>query len=146
MRSHQRVNLERLGRVSLFAGCTGRELEAIARLCTEVEVPAGEVLCREAEPGHQCFVIVEGEVSVAIGGREVAVLGAGSFFGEAAVLDRGLRMATVSARSPLAVLAFTPPEFLELLNAAPRVSARVLVAVETRLRLVSRALYAQQPV
>jgi CRP-like cAMP-binding protein len=146
MRSHQRADLERVGQISLFAGCTPRELAAISRLCTEVEVPAGEVLCRESEPGHQCFVIVEGEVSVAIGGREVALLGPGSFFGETAALDRGLRMATVSSCSPLSVLAFTPSEFQAVFEVAPRVARRVLVAVESRLRMVSRTLYAQAPV
>jgi CRP-like cAMP-binding protein len=141
VRSYRRVNTDHISGVSLFSGCSPDELQEIARLCMEVQVAPGTVLCREGQPGDQCFIISDGEVSVSVGGREIAVLGPGSFFGEAAIMDHGLRMATVEALTPLRLLAFTPSEFLTLLHQLPRVSCRVLVGVENRLRLVSRSLF-----
>ena len=62
-----------------------------------------------AETGGDFFLIVEGEVEVAVDGTLIATLAAGDFFGELGALDWGAgygypRMATVTARTPLRVV------------------------------------------
>jgi CRP-like cAMP-binding protein len=104
------------------------------------ERPAGTVLCTEGRAGQECFVLVAGEVTVAIGGSEVATLGAGSVFGELAVLDGEPRTATATATTPVCVLVFTRREFADLLEDAPRVARRILATVGARLRQTDRRL------
>jgi CRP/FNR family cyclic AMP-dependent transcriptional regulator len=138
------AKIQRLAGIPLFAGARPRELEAIARLCTEVSVPEGRTLCREGEAGHEFFVLEEGTVAVTVGGREVATLGAGEFFGELALLDAGPRNATVTARTPVRVLVVSRQEFTGLLEQDPVVAVRMLPAIGARLRQQAAAQAAQQ--
>jgi CRP/FNR family cyclic AMP-dependent transcriptional regulator len=131
--------IDQLRRVSLFAGCTGKELERIDRLGCPNEVEAGTVLCRQGSVGRQIFVILDGEATVTIDGADVAHLGSGSFFGEMSVLDGTPRVGTVTAKTRMALLVFTPQELAELLNNA-RVVRRMLATVSGRLRLADRSL------
>ena len=128
------AKIERLAGIPLFAGSRPRELEGVARLCTEVDVPAGRTLCREGETGQEFFVLESGTVSVEVGGRQVATLGPGDFFGELALLDAGPRNATVTAQSDVKVLVVSRQEFMGLLEEEPVVAVRMLPAIGARLR------------
>ena len=138
------AKIERLAGIPLFAGSRPRELEAIARLCTEVSVPAGRTQCREGEMGQEFFVLEEGTVAVTVGGREVSTLGPGEFFGELALLDAGPRNATVTAQTPVRVLVVSRQEFSGLLEEDPIVAVRMLPAVGARLRQQAAAHAAKQ--
>lgn len=143
---HHDAKTKRLASISLFAGTGGRELERIARLCTEVEVPAGRVLCREGEHGHEFFVIESGTVAVTVGGTKVATLGPGDFFGELALLDAGPRSATVTAETDVMVLVVSQQEFIGLLEEEPMVAVRMLPAIGARLREGAKSAQEQPPV
>lgn len=125
--------LEHLSRVPMFSACSRQELQAIARRSTDVSFPAGEVLLREGEPGYEAFVIVDGAVQVSRGGREVAVLGAGDFFGELALLDRSPRTATVTTVAPTEAVVLTLQEFDALLEEAPTLARKILQGLARRL-------------
>ena len=131
--------IERLGSVSLFAGCTTKELERIAGLGCPSEVPAGSLLCRQGAVGRQTFVILEGEAAVTIDGGVVAHLGPGTFFGEMSVIDGTQRVATVTAATDMTVLTLSVQELRELMD-IPRVVRRMLATVSGRLRLADRSL------
>jgi CRP/FNR family transcriptional regulator, cyclic AMP receptor protein len=64
------------------------------------EFAAGDVLFREGEPGDQMFVIQSGAIRItkAIAGedRVIAMLGAGEFLGELAILNNKPRSATAT--------------------------------------------------
>jgi CRP-like cAMP-binding protein len=130
---------EQLRNVSLFAGCTDKELQRIDRLGTPSQVPAGFVLCRQGAVGRQSFVILDGEATVMIDGAKVADLGPGSFFGEMSVIDGAQRVATVTAATQMTVLALTPQELRELMD-VPNVVRRVVATLSGRLRLADRSL------
>jgi CRP-like cAMP-binding protein len=101
-------------------------------------MPAGKVVCREGVLGHQAFVIVSGEVSVTVAGKEVARLGPGNLCGEMALLEGGIRSATVTAVTPVDVLALSVSDFNEMLRVAPTVNRRMLVSLSARLREADR--------
>ncbi|PAA48819.1 hypothetical protein BOX15_Mlig001517g6 [Macrostomum lignano] len=74
----------------------------------------GDVICRQGEPGDAMYFILDGSVSVLVGGKQVRTMGANEFFGERAlVLDEG-RAATCSALSDVK-LAKLPKESFEML-------------------------------
>jgi CRP-like cAMP-binding protein len=68
------AKLKALGQVPLFAHCSRKELEFIAREGDEVEMPAGKTLTREGRPGDTFYVLLEGEAEVKIGGKTRRVL------------------------------------------------------------------------
>lgn len=63
----------------------------------------GRTLATEGEPGTSLMLILDGVVSVAVGGETLGELGPGAVLGERAVLEGGLRTATVTAVTPVRV-------------------------------------------
>jgi CRP/FNR family transcriptional regulator, cyclic AMP receptor protein len=142
----QDAKTERLSGIPLFARSGARVLERIARLCTEVRLPAGSVLCREGEAGAEFFVLESGTVAVQVGGSQVATLGPGDFFGELALLDAGPRTATVVAETEVHVLVVSRQEFGGLLDQEPQLAVRMLPAIGARLRALASAAQSTPPV
>jgi CRP-like cAMP-binding protein len=127
----------KLAAVPIFSGCTRRELGIIRRGAKELTHPAGAVIAREGQRGIGLFLILEGECSVSIGGRERARLGPGQFFGEIALLDGGPRTATVTAVTDVRLLGLTEWVFRGLLAEHPSIALKTLEAVAGRLRSVA---------
>ena len=100
-RFRQDTKVAALKRSPLFEGLSRRQLVEIARLTDDLEEPAGTVLCKEGSCGREFFVITDGEAVVTRGGKRLATLGEGDFFGEIAVLEPVKRTATVTAETPL---------------------------------------------
>ena len=128
------AKLDRIRAVPLFADTDRKHLEGIAQLCTEVGAKAGDVLCREGEPGAEFFVLLDGTVTVTSRGRELATLGSGDFFGELALLDGKARNATVTAATDVQLLVLSRQEFTTLVHDDPQVAVRMLPAIGARLR------------
>jgi CRP-like cAMP-binding protein len=128
--------LRDLKELALFSECSRRELRALSRLLTSVEVAPGEVLLREGNHGQQFVVIADGAVAVSriVDGEtvRVAVLGAGDFVGEMSLLHRQPRTATVTTLTRCTVFASNTREFFALLDAAPSVARRVAAAAARR--------------
>jgi CRP-like cAMP-binding protein len=120
--------------VQLFSACTDKELAQIARACDEMVVDAEVVLIEEGTPGEDFYLIVSGEASVSRGGRHVASVGAGGYFGELALLDGAPRDATVTATTPMTLIRLGQREFSALLDSWPGVAHKLLKHVAGRLR------------
>ena len=60
----QDTKVQALKRVPLFEGLSRKELVQLERVCEDLEVEPGKVLCKEGEIGHEFFVIVDGKVQV----------------------------------------------------------------------------------
>lgn len=126
--------LDHLTKVPMFEACSKKELQLIGRLAEDVKVAEGKELITEGTTGREFFVIVDGEAKVSRNGREVASIGAGSYFGELALLQNAPRNATVTAESDLEVVVLGQREFLGLLNQVPALSIKVLKGMASRLR------------
>ena len=130
--------IERLSQAQIFSACNKRELAKIAALSDEVEVPAGRVLIREGDFGHEFFVIESGTAKATIRGRKGGTMGPGECFGEMALLHRAPRSATVTAESDMHLLVLNSREFSTLMDDVPSVARKVLAAVAERLRDAER--------
>jgi CRP-like cAMP-binding protein len=133
------VVVDRLQQVPLFSACSGRELRAIAGVVKEVMHPKGTVIAREGDPGVGLFVILDGSAEVTIGGKRMAKLGRGDFFGEIALLDGGPRSATVTATSDMRLLGLTEWVFRGLLQEHPSIAVKTLESMAARLRSATKA-------
>lgn len=66
-------------------------------------LPAGAELARQGEPGEALYLLLDGVLAVAVDGTVLAELGPGAVLGERAVLEGGLRTATLTAVTPVRV-------------------------------------------
>jgi CRP-like cAMP-binding protein len=121
-----------LARVPLFSGLAKRELQGLARMMDEVEVPEGKTLTREGAPGGEFFIVLDGTVGVEQNGRAVRELGPGDFLGEIALVLRRPRTATAVATSPGRLLVLAPREFRRVLEVHPSVESKILRALAER--------------
>ena len=135
---NQNTKVEALKRAPLFDGLSKKELADLARVSEDLEVPAGEVLCREGDTGQEFFVIVDGEIDITSKGKPVAARGGGDFFGEIALLEDTKRTATVTAKTPLRVFVLTRQDFRRLVDANPAVERKVMHALARRVVELSR--------
>ena len=121
-----------LAKIPLFKECTKKELQAVSRLVTPINVKAGKVLTKEGDAGREFMIIASGSASVRRKGRKIATLGPGDFFGELALLAGVPRTATVIAESDMIVEALNRAEFATLLDESPSIARKVLSAVARR--------------
>ena len=63
----------------------------------------GEQLVRQGDVGEELFLVLDGVLVVDVDGIELSEVGPGAVLGERAVLERGVRTATVTARTPVKV-------------------------------------------
>lgn len=120
--------------VTLFEGLEPAELARVERLGRRVEVPAGEVLVDQGDPGTYCYVVVDGTASVYANGEFVTTTGPGSTIGEMALIDRRPRTATVVANGPMDLLRFDTSQFRALLDEMPKASERIMALLGSRLK------------
>ncbi len=125
--------IELLKRVPLFAGLDDRDLRDIANTMKQRSFPAGHVLAEEGQSGVGFFVIEDGEARVTVGGRDVARLGAGDYFGEIALIAETPRTATVTAETDLRAYGLTSWEFRPLVEMNASVAWKLLEALGRKL-------------
>jgi CRP/FNR family cyclic AMP-dependent transcriptional regulator len=128
------VSVETLRRVALFADLDDGELARLADEFKERTFPPGASVVSEGASGAAFFVITDGEATVTVGGEERARLGAGDHFGEIALLDEGVRSATVTAETELRCYGLTPWDFRPFVEDHPEVAWKLLQALARRLR------------
>jgi CRP/FNR family transcriptional regulator len=123
-----------LGDIWLFSACSASQLRTIRRQVEEITVPAGRVLCEEGTVGREFFFVVDGTAAVRRGGRKIATIGPGGYFGELSLLDRKPRSATVESETDMTLLVLDQRRFNGLLDAMPALAHKLLVAMSQRIR------------
>jgi CRP/FNR family transcriptional regulator, cyclic AMP receptor protein len=132
MRLGHNSKIDLIKRVPLFGSASRRELEEIAAIADEIDLPEGKTLITEGETGREFFVLIEGTAEVQRGGKKVATIGAGDFFGEIALITKTPRNATIKTTSPARALVITDRAFRQLLDHSPQIAVGVLTALAER--------------
>lgn len=127
-----------LADIGIFSELSKRELKAVARLMTELELKEGATLTRQGEPGREFMVISRGTAKVEIDNETVAHLGPGDFLGELAVISGTPRTATVTATSEMTVEILNRREFMSLLDESAALGRKILVGAVKRLQMNER--------
>jgi CRP-like cAMP-binding protein len=118
---------ETLKRVPLFSALSQRQLRRLQKDFRERTFRSGAVILREGEMGGvDFFVIVEGEASVTIGGKETGRLRPGDYFGELALIAGRERFATVTAVEPVRCLSMASWHFRKFIHENPDVAWKLL--------------------
>jgi CRP/FNR family transcriptional regulator, cyclic AMP receptor protein len=126
------MDADELGKVSLFSELSGDDLEALATYADEVTVSEGKHLVDEGGYAYDLFVIVEGTAQVIVGGETVAELGTGDFFGEAGVIEKTERNATVVAKTRMRLVTLTGWDLRRMRRQLAPVWAKLEQAIRDR--------------
>jgi CRP-like cAMP-binding protein len=97
-----------LKKVALFEGLTQGQLAKVAQIAQSRSYPGSAFLFHEGEAGQEMYVITEGRVRISknvpgIGEEALAILEAGQYFGEMAVIEDTPRSADAIAHTPCTV-------------------------------------------
>lgn len=126
------MDAQELGQVSLFSDLSEDDLRALATYADEVTVSEGKHLVDEGGYAYDLFVIVDGTAQVIVGGDVVAELGAGDFFGEAGVLEKRQRNATVVAKTRMRLVTLTGWDLRRMRRQLGSVMDKLEQAIEQR--------------
>ncbi len=110
---------------------------------------SGESIIRQGEAGDARFVIQHGQVEVyrEHEGKTVrlAVLNAGEFFGEMALVEREVRSAGVRALGDVRVLTIDKRTFIGRIHDDPSLAYRIVQKLSARIRELDRQLEKYHP-
>lgn len=128
-----------LDHVPLFSGLNDRQLEHLARRFVERAYPAGQAIVTQGAGGEGFFIVVSGHAEAirerADGSKTVVnTFGPTDFFGELALLDDGVRTASVVTTEPTRCLVLTRWDFLAALREDPEMAIAVLQELARRFR------------
>jgi CRP-like cAMP-binding protein len=132
MNRHAKID-ERLAQIPLFQGLGKKDLRLVSSLATRLDEPAGTVLTKEGQQGHEFIIVLEGEVEVRQGDQLIATRGAGEWFGEIALLDSRPRTATIVATTPVVVEVIAQREFASLVAEFPEIGETLMATMAQRL-------------
>jgi CRP/FNR family transcriptional regulator len=132
--------VEFLHKVPLLQGLNNRQLERLAKRFVERDYPAGKAIVTQGQGGEGFFIVLSGHAEAVrqkADGTQAVVnkFGPGDFFGELALLDDGLRTATVSATEPVKCLVLTRWDFLGTLKEDAEMAVDVLQELAKRFRI-----------
>ncbi len=131
---------ERLGQVSILSSLSDRQLRKLAGWVKIVAYGEGETIVKRGEGGIGLFLILDGSAEVRRGGRKLARLGVGQFFGEMTLFDHQPRSADVVAAQPSKVAVLSSYEFWGFAETEPKVLRGILEEMTRRLRETNQAL------
>jgi CRP/FNR family transcriptional regulator, cyclic AMP receptor protein len=100
----------------------------------------GKGIVQEGQAGLRMYAVLEGHVTVSIGGNMVERLGPGGVFGELALIEPSPRMASVTAESDCSLLPINRTAFLLLVKTSPEFAGSLLGSLAERLRLLTSRL------
>lgn len=116
-------------------------IERIADLLESESFAEGDRVVRQGESGDSMYVVARGSVKVLLEAEGepanlLAVLCAGAFFGEIALLDESPRTATVQAATPCTLLRLRRKNLEMLMNISPELREDVDLAYKERLAAI----------
>jgi hypothetical protein len=121
-------------KVSLFKDANEIFIREVVQLLQSLVFLPDDFIIRQGEYGDCMYFLSAGDVEVLASGQKVAQLGAGSPFGEAALLQGEKRNASVRALSYCDVYRLSKADFDSLRQKYPEFDARVRKVLEERLK------------
>lgn len=133
------MDAHELGQIPLFSDLSEDDLNALATYADEVTVSEGKHLVDEGGYAYDLFAIVEGKAQVITGGEPVAELGPGDFFGEAGVIEKQQRNATVVAATRMRLVTLTGWDLRRMRRQLAPVMEKLEQAIEQRRQPVNES-------
>ncbi len=121
-----RHRLALLAPMPLFKHLTERELRTVAGVTRPRRLASGTRVFSQGDPGTELFLVISGAVRIERDGVPIITLGAGTNFGEMAMLDEPFRSASASAQDDTELLVIPRDAFFALLKGNPLLAVKIL--------------------
>lgn len=121
-----------LKKIPLLQGLTEEQHKTIVDHIKMEYFPANHTIFQKGDAGNALYLIKSGQVKIADGEKELAVLGEGDFFGEMALLESAARMASAEAMSDCEIFVLQSEDFALLLEKEPEIALKVNEAYTSR--------------
>jgi CRP/FNR family transcriptional regulator, cyclic AMP receptor protein len=125
--------LDVLSDVPLLTDLSRRHLGKVASLGRIKRFPARTSIVTAGTNADAFYVILDGRATVRAGKRRIP-LTTGDYFGEMALLDGGVRSASVVADSEMLLMAIPRRGFLKLLESEPKIAISIMGTLAHRVR------------
>jgi len=123
--------IQLLRKIKLFEDLTEEELRRIEAICQQERLAKDTVVFKEGEEGDKCYLITEGAVRISkfipgVGEEALAVLKAGDYFGEMALIDNFPRSAYAIANADTTCLTISKAALDRLLAEDKEIAYKLL--------------------
>ena len=125
-----------------FPHLDAAELAALKALATSCSFEDGETIFRAGDADPDLFVVESGAIDIvnpSQGNRHLVTHRPGQFTGDIDLLTRRPVIVTAVARGPTRLMRVPGARLREILNKVPRLSEKMLTAIQERRRLLSEA-------
>lgn len=128
-----------LKNIPFFAKLAPDEVDELSNRLVQRRFAPGQIIFHLGDPGGLLYIITEGKVKISHStpdGQEalLAILGAGDFFGELALLDDAARSATAEALDNTKTLTLHRTDFMRFIEDHPAFARHVLYILSRRIR------------
>jgi len=120
--------IEVLKRIPIFSHLGYQDLMKILSTSRVRTYEAGRPIIEEGETGDEMYICLTGKVEVTKMGQPLTELGAGSFFGEMALIDQAPRSASVTATEPTRLMVIKRVNFFRLIRGEHELATKLLWA------------------
>lgn len=122
--------------VPLFSELSDRDLRRVLEIAKEVVHTDGRPVVEEDASAAGFHLILDGEASVSVHGRDVGTYRAGDYFGEMSIIDGKPRSASVTAQGDLTTLGIPSWNFERLMEQHPSIMRALLTELCRRIRKI----------
>lgn len=134
-----------LKNVPFFSDIDTSILEDVAKILGVRFYKRGDTIFYEGDSGAALYIVVSGKVKIvklSEDGREkiLAILGAGDYFGEMAIIEQEPRSATVIAQDDTEVFVLYQRDFQHLIKTTPKIMLNIVKTLCNRLRLANQQI------
>lgn len=128
-----------LEKISLFAGLSKTDLDAVSNLAVTRNFPKNTLVMCEGDQSDSLYVVLSGKVKVFLSdeeGKEVTLnmQGEGEYFGELALLDEAPRSASVMTAEATKLAVISKKSFDECMKNNPEIAVKIMRGLARRLR------------
>ena len=127
--------------VDLFKSIPAENLSRVAQITEEVRCDDGESIITEGEFGDSLFIVVDGNVKIHKGEKEITRMGKGSCIGDMALLDGEPRSADVTATEDTTLFKIEQEGFYEVMGGHSDIMEAIIKNLSGRVRNMNEQLY-----
>jgi cAMP-binding proteins - catabolite gene activator and regulatory subunit of cAMP-dependent protein kinases len=129
--------------VDLFKSIPAENLSRVAQITEEVRCDDGESIISEGEFGDSLFIVVNGNVKIHKGEKEITQMGEGSCIGDMALLDGEPRSADVTATEETTLFKIEQEGFYEVMGGHSDIMEAIIKNLSGRVRNMNEQLYSK---
>jgi CRP/FNR family cyclic AMP-dependent transcriptional regulator len=126
--------IDALKKTPIFAKTSDESLHSLLKSAIQKTVPGGTKIVEKGQSGIGFYLVLSGKADVMSGGKKLAEVEEGGFFGELSVIDGAPRTADVVAKGEVTCLVVSQWAMRSLIDTHPEIALSMLDELVRRLR------------